>query len=163
MLLEHEMLTEVARHKLGTTYQELADYFMLSATQVREAMLPLLVDGRAIKGESIGADGVLITITQKGKDTLAAAKVKAKAAIIDKKPRPLKGVSPPNDVVTRPVHYTVGKIECIDAMRSMLSADEYIGFLRGNIFKYQWRYRMKNGLEDLRKAQWYLDRLLEAS
>jgi len=45
----------------------------------------------------------------------------------------------------------------------MLSADEYKGFLRGNIFKYQWRYRMKNGLEDLRKAQWYLDRLLEAS
>jgi len=117
VLLEREMLTEVARHKLGATYSELADYFMLSATQVREAMLPLLVDGRAIKGESIGADGVLITITQKGKDTLAAAKVKAKAAIIDKKPRPLKDISPPNDAVTRPAHYTVGKIECIDAMR----------------------------------------------
>jgi hypothetical protein len=62
-------------------------------------------------------------------------------------------------IVNSPLHYTNGPIECIDALRSMLSADEYIGFLRGNIFKYQWRYKNKNGAEDLRKAQWYMNKL----
>ena len=62
-------------------------------------------------------------------------------------------------IVNSPLHYTNGAIECIDALRSMLSADEYIGFLRGNIFKYHWRYKNKNGAEDLRKAQWYMNKL----
>ena len=41
-----------------------------------------------------------------------------------------------------------------------LSRDEYRGFLKGNAMKYLWRYRLKNGVEDLRKAHWYLDRLI---
>ncbi|MBQ5695934.1 MAG: DUF3310 domain-containing protein, partial [Clostridium sp.] len=39
--------------------------------------------------------------------------------------------------------------------------DEFTGFLRGNIIKYVWRYKDKNGLEDLKKAQWYLNKLIE--
>jgi hypothetical protein len=45
----------------------------------------------------------------------------------------------------------------------MLSIEEYVGFLRGNVFKYQWRYKNKNGVEDLRKAQWYMNKLIEYS
>lgn len=65
------------------------------------------------------------------------------------------------DNVNQPSHYTNGFIECIDAMQSMLTHDEFIGYLRGNIFKYQWRYKHKNGLEDLKKAQWYQAKLIE--
>lgn len=65
------------------------------------------------------------------------------------------------DKVNNPSHYTQGGIECIDAMEAMLSRDEFIGYLRGNIFKYQWRYKDKNGLEDLKKANWYSAKLLE--
>ena len=65
------------------------------------------------------------------------------------------------DMVNAPAHYTSGKVECIDAIESMLSKDEFIGFLRGNILKYQWRYKIKNGVEDLKKAQWYFDRLIK--
>lgn len=65
------------------------------------------------------------------------------------------------DKVNNPSHYTQGSIECIDAMEAMLSRDEFIGYLRGNIFKYQWRYKDKNGLEDLKKANWYSAKLLE--
>ena len=65
----------------------------------------------------------------------------------------------PAETVNTPKHYKGDKMECIDAMAAMLSHDEFRGFLRGNIFKYMWRYKDKNGIEDLRKANWYLDRL----
>jgi len=65
------------------------------------------------------------------------------------------------DSVHAPVHYKGDKMECIDAMQAMLSHDEFRGFLRGNIFKYMWRYKEKNGIEDLRKANWYLEKLIK--
>ncbi|MCK4111554.1 DUF3310 domain-containing protein [Acinetobacter radioresistens] len=52
-------------------------------------------------------------------------------------------------------------MECIEAMQAMMTHEEFIGYLRGNIFKYQWHYKHKNGLEDLRKAQWYQNKLIE--
>jgi len=45
-------------------------------------------------------------------------------------------------------------------MESMLSKEEFIGYLRGNSFKYRWRWRGKNGQQDLDKAKWY-ERKLE--
>lgn len=64
------------------------------------------------------------------------------------------------DAVEHPRHYTQGKIECIDAMRSM-EGDGFAAHLRCTTLKYLWRYDRKNGLEDLLKARWYLDRLIE--
>src|SRR5690606_494006 len=52
-------------------------------------------------------------------------------------------------------------IECIEAMISMLSIEELRGFFRGNSLKYRWGYRLKNGVEDLRKAEWYEKKLLK--
>ncbi len=68
-----------------------------------------------------------------------------------------------NDPVNSPSHYGTGKIECIDYIEDFLSTEEYIGYLRGNIAKYLHRWRYKNGIEDLKKASWYLDRLTVAS
>lgn len=65
------------------------------------------------------------------------------------------------DIVNSPKHYNAGKIECIDAIDSMLTSEEFIGYLRGNSLKYRWRFRYKNGTEDLKKAEWYEKRLLE--
>lgn len=66
-----------------------------------------------------------------------------------------------DDKVNQPNHYANFSIECIDAMQAMLSREEFIGYLRGNIFKYLWRYKLKNGVEDLKKAQWYQNKLIE--
>ena len=52
-------------------------------------------------------------------------------------------------------------LEAIEAMASMLTIDELRGYLRGNSFKYRWRYNHKNGIEDLRKADWYEAKLLK--
>ena len=74
-----------------------------------------------------------------------------------------RGIAPPvDDDVNNPTHYAdQGALECIDAMEAMLSREEFIGFLRGNSFKYRWRCRSKdNAVKDLRKAQWYENRLL---
>ena len=69
-------------------------------------------------------------------------------------------MQPPQDMVNHPSHYTQGGVECIEALKASMSAEEFRGYLKGCNMKYMWRYRLKNGLEDLRKAQWYLNRLI---
>jgi hypothetical protein len=59
-----------------------------------------------------------------------------------------------------PSHYKQGGIECIEAMKVALGGG-FFGYLRGNAIKYLWRYDKKNGVEDLKKARWYLDRLVK--
>lgn len=75
-----------------------------------------------------------------------------------------------NTAVEHPSHYTSGGIECIDAMKAMLSGYEqakiatkfYWHFLSGQILKYLWRWPLKERpLQDLKKARWYLDRLID--
>jgi len=65
------------------------------------------------------------------------------------------------DMVNQPPHYTYGDIECIDAIRSALGPEGFAAFCRGNIIKYNWRCDHKNGLQDLEKAAWYLNKLLK--
>jgi hypothetical protein len=64
------------------------------------------------------------------------------------------------DMVNSPPHYNQAGIECIDAIRAATD-DGYEYYLQGNIIKYLWRYRYKNGVQDLEKAQWYLQKLIE--
>jgi len=64
------------------------------------------------------------------------------------------------DMVNSPIHYNKAGIETIDALEAML-VDGFDHYLQGNIVKYLWRFRYKNGVEDLRKAQWYLNKLIE--
>ena len=65
------------------------------------------------------------------------------------------------DPVNHPAHYTSGGIECIDAMQAAFGAEAVKDFCLCNAFKYLWRHRNKNGVEDLKKARWYLNRLIE--
>jgi hypothetical protein len=65
------------------------------------------------------------------------------------------------DLVNHPPHYTDGSIECIDAIEAQLTPEEWRGYLKGNIAKYAWRERHKGGTESLRKARFYLNRLIE--
>ena len=64
------------------------------------------------------------------------------------------------DPVNRPAHYMSGGIECIDAMQAAFGAEVVKDFCLCNAFKYLWRHRQKNGVEDLKKARWYLNRLI---
>jgi hypothetical protein len=65
------------------------------------------------------------------------------------------------DVVNHPSHYTKGRIECIDAIESATTGKSGIeAVCVANVIKYLWRYEEKGGLESVRKAQWYLNKLI---
>lgn len=65
------------------------------------------------------------------------------------------------DNVNHPSHYTQGKVECIDALESATIGKSGIkAVCVANVIKYLWRYEEKNGIEDVKKAQFYLNRLL---
>ena len=63
------------------------------------------------------------------------------------------------DMVNSPPHYNVSGVECIDALAAA-TGEGFEFYLQGNIMKYLWRYRYKNGTQDLNKARWYLDKLI---
>jgi len=68
---------------------------------------------------------------------------------------------PRPDMVNKPPHYQSAEVECIDAIRAA-TGDGFQFHLQGTVLKYLWRYRYKGKpLEDLKKARWYLDRLIE--
>lgn len=79
-----------------------------------------------------------------------------------------KGPAPDDDyinieTVNSPDHYNQGGIETIDYLKSTLTKEEFAGFCKGNVLKYVSREAHKNGIEDLKKAQWYLNRLIQIS
>lgn len=66
-----------------------------------------------------------------------------------------------HDMVNHPSHYTQGGIECIDAITAATVGKTGIeAVCVANVIKYLWRYEEKNGLEDVKKARWYLERLI---
>tara|TARA_X000001388_G_scaffold36789_1_gene26042 strand:+ start:1476 stop:1847 length:372 start_codon:yes stop_codon:yes gene_type:complete len=69
-------------------------------------------------------------------------------------------LSTEEDMVNHPTHYNKSGIECIDAIQAMTD-EGFEHYLQGNIMKYLWRYRYKNGVEDLKKAEWYLHKLIK--
>ena len=66
------------------------------------------------------------------------------------------------DNVNHPNHYCQGGIECIKAIEASMTPEEFQGYCKGNVIKYVWRFREKNGLEDLKKAQVYLSWMIES-
>ena len=69
--------------------------------------------------------------------------------------------NPKPDPVNNPNHYT-GSIECIDYLRDKLTPEEFVGFCIGNVLKYTSRWRKKDGVQDLKKAEVYLKWAIEA-
>jgi len=66
------------------------------------------------------------------------------------------------DVVNSPPHYKAGGIEAIEGIEASMAPEAYAGYLKGNVMKYLWRYEKKGKpIEDLKKARWYLDRLIQ--
>lgn len=60
-----------------------------------------------------------------------------------------------------PDHYKAGGFECIDVMLEAMGKDAVMNFCLCNAFKYIYRHGRKNGLEDIKKAQWYIDKYID--
>ena len=68
-----------------------------------------------------------------------------------------------NDNVNHPSHYETGNFECIDVMIETQGKEAVMDFCVCNAFKYIYRHNNKNGIEDIKKAKWYLDKYIELS
>lgn len=66
-----------------------------------------------------------------------------------------------NDVVNHPSHYCTGKYECIEVMTEVFGAKAVQDFCRCNAFKYLYRSDRKNGIEDIKKARWYINKFID--
>lgn len=64
------------------------------------------------------------------------------------------------DMVNSPPHYQ-GKHECIDEMIALFGKEAVMAFCKCNVYKYRFRASAKNGDEDIKKAEWYMDKLME--
>ena len=69
------------------------------------------------------------------------------------------GAEPKQEIVDKPPHYTQGGIECIDAIQSALTEEEFRGYCKGQAIAYLWRERFKGKDTDIAKAGWYCRRL----
>jgi predicted transcriptional regulator len=174
-----EMIKEVLKkgNRQGMKMKEVTEMLGQKQSVTSSMMLALIKDGTVVKSENtidgvylyslVNYDGYAENIKPVDKpkpDKAVPKRLENTVKFISEKPKPDKiAVKHIADKICAPSHYTNGSIECIDAIKAMLSVDEYTGFLRGNILKYQWRYKHKNGVEDLRKAQWYTNKLIEYS
>lgn len=66
-----------------------------------------------------------------------------------------------HDAVEHPDHYTFGRYECIDVMADVYGEKAIMDYAKCNAFKYIWRADHKNGVEDLEKAVFYLNWIIE--
>jgi hypothetical protein len=67
-----------------------------------------------------------------------------------------------SDPAINPSHYRQGGIECIEAIEAATEGlTGFEGMLTGNCIKYLWRWKQKNGVQDIKKCRWYLDKLIE--
>jgi predicted transcriptional regulator len=158
---EDEMIEDVLKkgNRQGMKMKEVTEMLGQKQSATSSMMLALIKDGTVLKSENT-IDGVylysLVNYDGYAENIKPAQKPKLDKIMPERLENAVKFI---REKVNSPTQYTNGSIECIDAMKSMLSIEEYVGFLRGNVFKYQWRYKEKNGVEDLRKAQWYMNKL----
>jgi hypothetical protein len=117
-----------------------------------------LLDAAVIKDKPITAEAV----EHHGEDVKPKRRTLGASNSMDKMAeyveKYLEGVK--TDPVNRPAHYTSGGIKCIAAMQAAFGDEAVKDFCLCNCFKYLWRHRQKNGVEDLKKARWYLNRLI---
>jgi predicted transcriptional regulator len=145
-------------NRQGMTMREITELTDLKQHQVEFKVQKLIKDGIVHKSADRIDNAYLYTLVNYEPLPVIEPPVECSPVRLD---NVIKHLNKQKENVNSPAHYNSGSVECIDAIESMLTKEEFIGFLRGNILKYQWRYKQKNGAEDLKKAQWYFDKLKE--
>ena len=114
-------------------------------------------------GDEVWIKAVVLDVSESAGVRLAVGEYGCEVWIAKSKCKPVEPEAVGKQSLTsdavNPLHYKQGPIECIDAIKAALGGG-FISYLWGNIIKYLWRWPKKNGIEDLKKARWYLDRLI---
>jgi len=88
------------------------------------------------------------TLIRKGKNTSSCLDYKGVSSLFK------------TSKIDHPSHYNQSGVETIDSIKS-ITGEGFEGYLLGNTVKYIGRYKYKNGVEDLRKAVWHLEKLIK--
>ena len=94
---------------------------------------------------------------------LAAEMPMPSATLLESKAKSFTPLVPSHNPVNHPSHYNQGGVECIDALEAALGPEGFKAYCRGACLKYLWRTEYKNGVEDLKKCEWYLKKLIDKS
>lgn len=126
--------------------------------QAQRLLDELLIDQRAIAEPAAEPEQLANSVAQELKDHELIERLKKELA---EKAARIAELEAERDPVNHPAHYTAGKVECIDAIESATEGlTGGLAYNTGAAIKYLWRWSRKNGAEDLRKARWYVDRLI---
>lgn len=166
-LIRRTIFEELLTKASGMTILDFTERHGLEFGVVYDEMQELLAGGYVVKGANRD-EGQYYEIAPKGQNMIRKSDSNSKplSALKQSKKTPVEVVEPApiateSALAQKPSHYQMAQMECIEAMKHMLNDEEFIGFLSGNVFKYLWRWRHKNGLEDLKKAYDYLGRLVQ--
>lgn len=136
----------------------------------QKARIKNMTDGVMLKMDELTTDQIVSMLlgyvdqdidTKLTRTLLTELHTRVNSLVRDEADKELKAASSKTDAVNHPDHYKIGDIECIDVMLATQGVDAVINFCICNSFKYIFRHMYKNGLEDIRKAKWYLDKALE--
>lgn len=145
-------------------YEGEADCMDKAHDDAMEMIKALWVTNRALR-EELWANGAEVPeADQAAKEQLEKALQTELATTVGIKPKPdtLCPANAEHDPVNHPSHYTQGGVECKDAIRAAVTGlAGYEAFLTGNAIKYLWRWKRKNGAEDLRKAAFWIRELID--
>lgn len=170
---EADKICQYANRCIDDSEWEISDVYREAETvpvvteqaETEECRMMLVIEKKAVMQAITNNANYETFVNDKGMQTLVdaidAITLYEMHGIIGKEaPKTIMPMKPEHDAVSHPAHYTSGGIECIDCIKAALG-QHFIGFLMGNVIKYSYRYKDKNGAEDLKKARWYLDRAIK--
>lgn len=134
------------------------DFKTITLAELRAMVNPSLKDQYLEQEKKI--NDACASVFKKQDDLLTAMLDHSAMSINDQYAEIEKVRQASKDNVNNPQHYNKGGVECIDAIEASMTPEAFKGYLKGNVQKYMWRYEQKGGVESLRKAQWYLERLV---
>lgn len=128
---------------------------------LRSPISPELKLGKSYPIKEIDESLGLVLIEDDNHERIAVDPAFVICRLIDNRPNELFDKKPSNDPVESPQHYLHSNIETIDVIKAWLGPDKFTAYLNGNVIKYISRWEHKNGIEDLKKAKWYLEKMIE--
>lgn len=162
------------KRKTAKQSKVVREVIRVTQADVEKACKNANTESAASLPKEVKSDKPLETITEKVAEPKQELKPTCPAIVVDSSKDEIQSVkltqeqekevdNVVNDPVNHPSHYQGNGVECIDCIASAVSGlDGFHAFCAGNAIKYIFRFSHKNGVEDLRKAEWYIDRLIKA-
>ncbi len=134
---------------------------LLTSTTTNPKDLPTIVPPKILKGPEVSMEEEPEKEWRGIFEDLGMRRVSSSKSLAEDSSNISLGFEDEEDVVNHPAHYENDKYQCIDVMEDIYGTEAVMNFCMCNAFKYIWRFQKKNGIEDIQKAQWYMNKYQE--